>query len=147
MICPLQPQCPENFPQMQGIRVERLVLLATQELDKNYSQHVEFSSGLLLFRTVLFQFAFANSAEDLIRAVAENVPAPCRGDAWRLDRATFEKWKSNSAFVLAAIHELRETPVSLVSAVEFQAAMNCNLATASGHLLQIDSLNRICFVK
>jgi len=145
----LSRDTPREFPHMQGLRLERLVLLASQDVDKNYQSHVEYASGFLLFRTCLFQFAFANSPADLIRAVAESVPAPSRGDQWVLCDDVFNEWKVNSAFVLAAIHDLRVTSTSSasISGDSLKSALSCTERTALGLTLQVDSLNRICFAK
>jgi hypothetical protein len=129
---------------MQGILFERLVLLAATEVDVPYATHVEYSSGLLLFKTVLYYFIFAEKNDDLINKVSLAIPPPSADDKWHLDNNIFLKWKENAAYVLSALFKLRQQNYH-VTPEQFEYAFRTNINTIGLKYFQRDSLGRISF--
>ena len=83
------------------------MLFASIDIDQHYSNHVEYDSGLLLFRTCLFLWQFATTPEDLVNRVDNSLPPLEMNKSWKLQEMVFNAWKQNSGVILAAIHDLR----------------------------------------
>eukprot|EP01041_Mallomonas_annulata_P006694 gene6694-13569_t len=146
----LSRQFANEFPDIQGIRLERLVLFASIDVDRYYSDHIEYPSGLLLFRTVLYLFIFSIDATALVRQVAEGIPPPSRDDAWHLKVDVYQRWKDNAPYILASLHEIRkDTRRAIVGGQDvtrrFEAAMRSNSQTCGPRHFRQDEFNRIMF--
>mmetsp|Transcript_37728 Transcript_37728/g.61149 ORF Transcript_37728/g.61149 Transcript_37728/m.61149 type:complete len:253 (+) Transcript_37728:121-879(+) len=104
----LSKKNPSAFPRIQGVALERLVIYASQGVDANYRDHVEFSSGLLLFRTCLFSFASENSAKALVDKIQRAVGSfPSSTYQWRLQESVFSLWSEGAKRFLAVMHQKR----------------------------------------
>lgn len=97
---------PTLFPYIPAIRLERLTMATSKEVDRDHYNHPHYNSGLLLFRTVLYQFYKARYAEYLIDFVEGLLPCSTCG-RWTLDVEVYDKWSKNGSYLLASIHELR----------------------------------------
>jgi hypothetical protein len=133
------------FPKMMGLAMERLVIYVSKKLDQEYQDHVEYKSGLLLFRTCLFEFAFAKYADELVQKVAAALPPPTQSYQWRLSQPTFEEWRTSSMYLLASIHELRvEGRSCSLSLSAFSESLCLEPRTFSRQVF-VDDLNRFTF--
>ncbi|KAJ3087630.1 hypothetical protein HK102_010616 [Quaeritorhiza haematococci] len=139
---------PIQFPRMGGIVFERLVLFAAREVDAQYKDHIEFDSGLLLFRTVLFHFVFASGLRDLVEKVDAAVPKPSQAYEWKLSTDVFDRWKCAAAYFLATLHEIRTSGrvgIKTVPAVDVQNVFM--LPRRLDRATKIDEKARVVFVE
>lgn len=147
---------PRGFPNISGMRLERLVLFCSIGVEGTYSNHVEFASGFLLFRTCLFEFAFSQSPNQLAKTVDDGLNANAHifgkainqsseNDTWILRGDVYEAWKQNSAVLLACFHEIRlgNVPVDGYLDLLFQGQLS--RFPESNRPVVFDHLNRVIF--
>ena len=97
------------FPRISGLRLERLVLYSSIDVEKHHRSNPEYNSGLLLFRTCLYQFIFSETGTLLAKKIsdAKGLPILSDNDVWKIDNRVFDSWRSSAAILLATIHEIR----------------------------------------
>jgi hypothetical protein len=132
------------------MQIENFVLSTSVSVDQSYPTHVEYSSGLLLFRTCLYEFAFAESAVELVQKITSNLqPQTSASAEWRLDEVTFKAWQKSAKVLLALLHEIRMKTFATEDAVKNSLNEVLSLSQFASFINRNtvrDSSNRIAFV-
>jgi len=143
---------PSCFPEIAGLQLERLVLCQSIDLDKLHCNHVEYASGLLLFRTCLFSFVLSDSADGLVRLITrselnnpQSLVSPDNA-VWNLSSTIYDSWKRSGAVLLALIHEIRLLlPMSHGIIDRYHEALSGDINEHMNKPTLLDSSNRVVF--